>query len=74
MKKSGSSSADNKSSAGVSSSRITAGKALGLYIWYGGILLCIFHIAMFFLAQMSRQVSDFWVRWWTADRFNYYNG
>ncbi|PNH10694.1 Multidrug resistance-associated protein 1 [Tetrabaena socialis] len=50
-------------------SRITAVQSFWIYT-YNGNYAIVFGCFMFFLAsQTSRQISDFWVRWWVADEY-----
>ncbi|KXZ44762.1 hypothetical protein GPECTOR_62g877 [Gonium pectorale] len=52
--------------------KLTAYKAALIYTWHGNLCL-VFTCFMFFLAsQTTRQVSDFWVRWWVNDEYKHY--
>jgi ABC-type multidrug transport system fused ATPase/permease subunit len=48
------------------------GKAVGVYIKAGGILVFLISFFFFVTAQSSRQASDYSVRWWTGDGQGWY--
>jgi hypothetical protein len=49
---------------------ITATRALWIYLWYGNIFMVTACFIFFLAAQTTRQISDFWVRWWVADKYD----
>ncbi|GLC48313.1 hypothetical protein PLESTB_000082600 [Pleodorina starrii] len=51
------------------SAHLTAFKAFLIYTWHGNLFLVFICFIFFLAAQTSRQISDFWVRWWVADQY-----
>ena len=52
--------------------KMTATRALWLFLWHGHLALVGACIFFFLAAQTTRQVSDFWVRWWVQDWHHYF--
>ncbi|KAG2500519.1 hypothetical protein HYH03_001296 [Edaphochlamys debaryana] len=44
-------------------------RAAMIYTWYGNVFLVLVCFIFFLAAQTTRQVSDFWVRWWVNDEY-----
>ncbi|KAG2500538.1 hypothetical protein HYH03_001315 [Edaphochlamys debaryana] len=49
--------------------QVPAIRAALIYTWYGNLLLSFVCFLFFLIPQTSRQVSDFWVRWWVNDEY-----
>ncbi|GFR49014.1 hypothetical protein Agub_g11035, partial [Astrephomene gubernaculifera] len=52
--------------------QVSALRAALIYVWYGNLALVGVCFLFFLAAQTSRQISDFWVRWWVNDEYNYF--
>ncbi|KAG2426904.1 hypothetical protein HXX76_012691 [Chlamydomonas incerta] len=50
--------------------KLTAYQAALIYTWYGNLFLVGISFFFFLASQCSRQISDFWVRWWVNDEYN----
>ena len=48
---------------------MTAKRAIGVLLYHGNYVLVTFCFLAFLAAQTTRQVSDFWVRWWVEDKY-----
>ena len=53
--------------------KLTAGQAMWLYIKAGSLWLLPWVVFFFLIAQTTRQLSDFWVRWWSNDSYGWYS-
>lgn len=53
--------------------KITAKKALWLFLWHGHLAIVTACFFFYLAAQTTRQVSDFWVRWWVQDKYSKYD-
>jgi ATP-binding cassette subfamily C (CFTR/MRP) protein 1 len=51
---------------------ISAMRAFAIYTRHGNYLLVGICFLFFLAAQTTRQVSDFWVRWWVNDEYRHY--
>lgn len=49
--------------------KLSAYQAALIYTWYGNLFLVGVCFFFFLAAQCSRQISDFWVRWWVNDEY-----
>ncbi|GLC60118.1 hypothetical protein PLESTB_001575900 [Pleodorina starrii] len=52
--------------------RLTAFKAALIYTYYGNLALVSLCFLLFLTAQTTRQMSDFWVRWWVNDQYAHF--
>ncbi len=52
--------------------KLTAFQASLVYTWYGNLALVAVCFIFFLAAQCSRQISDFWVRWWVNDEYKHF--
>ncbi|GIL86269.1 hypothetical protein Vretimale_13733 [Volvox reticuliferus] len=52
--------------------KLTAFKASLIYTYYGNLALVAGCFLFFLAAQTSRQMSDFWVRWWVSDQYKHF--
>ncbi len=52
--------------------KLTATRAALIYTWYGNLALVAVSFIFFLAAQCTRQVSDFWVRWWVNDEYKHF--
>ncbi|GLC53728.1 hypothetical protein PLESTB_000780900 [Pleodorina starrii] len=53
--------------------KLTAFKSALIYTYYGNLFLVFVCFIFFLAAQTTRQVSDFWVRWWVNDQYLHYD-
>ncbi|KAG2424609.1 hypothetical protein HXX76_014334 [Chlamydomonas incerta] len=54
----------------AASTHLTAFRAALIYSWYGNLFLVATSFFFFLAAQTTRQISDFWVRWWVQDKYS----
>jgi len=59
-------------SKGVLEAKASLGRATALFLWECGAFLGFWCVMFFLSAQTSRQMSDYWVRQWTADTQGWY--
>jgi ATP-binding cassette subfamily C (CFTR/MRP) protein 1 len=55
------------SSKKVHSAQLTLGKAMWEYCWEARWILFWWSLFFFLSAQASRQLADYFIRWWTRD-------
>lgn len=55
------------------SEKITAGNALSLYLYHAHWFIVLMAFIWFLAPQTTRQVSDFWVRWWVDDKHDQFD-
>ena len=60
--------------ADVHSASVPLMRAAYEYTMQGGWWMVPLCAALFACAQATRQVSDYWVRWWTANQYDAYTG
>ncbi|KXZ54551.1 hypothetical protein GPECTOR_4g616 [Gonium pectorale] len=51
---------------------LSAVRSFFVYTWYGNLFIVFVSFIFFLAAQTSRQVSDFWVRWWVNDEYKHF--
>jgi ABC-type multidrug transport system fused ATPase/permease subunit len=56
----------------VHSASLTLRSALWEYCWDAGWIVFCFSLFFFLSAQASRQLADYFIRWWTRDQYNKY--
>lgn len=60
--------------ADVHSASVPLMRAAYEYVMQGGWWMVPLCAVLFACAQATRQVSDYWVRWWTANQYKAYDG